>query len=272
MTMSEPRNEYVFGDVPELDAAMRRRTAGSAAGFLLPYLQPGMSVVDVGCGQGTITAGLAEAVAPGNVVGFDLQEDHILSAQRLAGERGLANLTFRIGDVYNPPFEPESFDVAYANAVLSHLSHPDDAIRSIWSVLKPGGLIALRDRGGGYFVSGRNEREVARAYEMLAALIEETSQNPYGSQTIGQVLNRLCRGAGFESASVTGSWTIDSTATVAAQGRSSALPGPLAERALELGLTYQAELTELNRKYVEWLDDVDGYLASSWMQVVARKP
>jgi ubiquinone/menaquinone biosynthesis C-methylase UbiE len=272
MTTEEGPYDYVFKRVAPLDAAMRRRTADNAATFLLPYLQQGMSVVDIGCGQGTITTGLAQAVAPGEVLGFDLQEDHIRYGQGLAEEQEITNLQFRVGDVYRPPCEPESFDVAYANAVISHLSRPDDALRSVWTLLKPGGLIALRDRGGGYLISGLNEKEVRQAYEIDIQVIDATSQNPYGSQTIGEVMHRLCRAAGFEDPRVTASWSVESTASLSARGARSALPDQLAERALELRLTNPTELGRLDEKYVEWLGDADGYMASSWMQVVARKP
>ena len=50
------------------------------AAFSLPHLHAGMSIVDVGCGPGTITIGLAEVVAPGAVNGIDLDKDAISRA------------------------------------------------------------------------------------------------------------------------------------------------------------------------------------------------
>ncbi len=49
----------------------RRRTAANSAGYLLPHLRPGQSLLDVGCGPGTLTADLAVRVAPGEVVAID---------------------------------------------------------------------------------------------------------------------------------------------------------------------------------------------------------
>ena len=46
------------------------RTADSHAAFLLPHLRPGMALLDLGCGPGSITVGLAAAVAPGPTTGM----------------------------------------------------------------------------------------------------------------------------------------------------------------------------------------------------------
>src|SRR5260370_16939704 len=57
---------------PAFEGVLESRTAARDAAFFLPFLRPGMRVMDVGCGPGTITVGLAEVVPPGRVDGFDL--------------------------------------------------------------------------------------------------------------------------------------------------------------------------------------------------------
>ena len=66
---SEPA--YTHGHHDSVLRSHRWRTAGNSAGYLLPHLGPGMAVLDVGCGPGTITLDLARLVAPGTVVGVD---------------------------------------------------------------------------------------------------------------------------------------------------------------------------------------------------------
>jgi SAM-dependent methyltransferase len=56
----------------DLQAAIKLRGADVYADFLIPHLRPGVTVLDCGCGAGTITLGLAEAVPDGHVIGVDL--------------------------------------------------------------------------------------------------------------------------------------------------------------------------------------------------------
>src|SRR6185503_13988946 len=120
-----------------------QRTADEAAAFLLPQLRAGMRLLDVGCGPGSITRGLAERVTPGEVVGVDLSADTLEAARRDAAARGLDNLRYEEGSVYALPFPDASFDVAYAHQVLQHLRERDAALREILRVLRPGGLLAV---------------------------------------------------------------------------------------------------------------------------------
>ena len=70
---SETKERYTLGYSSQTVQRLQKRTAAKEAGFLLPHLSPSMRLLDCGCGPGSITAGLAEAVAPGQVVGVDIE-------------------------------------------------------------------------------------------------------------------------------------------------------------------------------------------------------
>src|SRR5919202_1984497 len=92
---------------------MRQRTAAADAAFFLPHLRRGARVLDVGCGPGSITVGLAEAVAPGEVIGVDAEPLQIERAEALAEGRALANLRFEVANAYELPYPDASFDARY---------------------------------------------------------------------------------------------------------------------------------------------------------------
>ncbi|HKG16899.1 MAG TPA: class I SAM-dependent methyltransferase, partial [Solirubrobacteraceae bacterium] len=78
-------------------------------------------------------------VAPGEVVGIDSSQVQIDRATALARERGLRNVAFEVGDVYQLGFSDASFDVVFTQALLIHLGDRLAALREIRRVLKPGG-------------------------------------------------------------------------------------------------------------------------------------
>ena len=119
---------YTYRDCPVVTELHATRTAASMAGFFLPHLCPGMRVLDCGCGPGSITVGLAEHVAPGEVIGIDLDPTHIALAQRRAAAAGLANVRFARADIYTLPFPDAAFDAVFCQSLLSHLREPAQAL------------------------------------------------------------------------------------------------------------------------------------------------
>jgi SAM-dependent methyltransferase len=104
-----------------------------------------MSLLDVGCGPGTITLDLAEIVAPGPVVGVENVEPPLAAAREAATRRDDHMTRFEVGDALGLPFDDNSFDVVHAHQVLQHLTDPVDALKEMARVCKPGGWVAARD-------------------------------------------------------------------------------------------------------------------------------
>lgn len=140
-----PREVYGLGSRPDEQRRLERRRAADVARPLLPHLHPGMRLLDVGCGPGSITVDLATVVAPGEVVGLDLQPAQLERAVALAAERGVANVRFERGDAYALPFPDAAFDAVYSHTLLSHLHEPLRALREMHRVLRPGGVACVAD-------------------------------------------------------------------------------------------------------------------------------
>ena len=127
-------------------SAHSRRGAADSAAYLLAHLRAGMDLLDVGCGPASITADLAERVAPGRVVALDAAAGALEAARATLRERGLSEqVEVTSGDVMALPFEDASFDVVHAHQVLQHLADPVGALAEMRRVTRPGGIVAVRD-------------------------------------------------------------------------------------------------------------------------------
>ncbi len=144
MTDQEPAS-YTMGYSEEFLQLLDRRSAKTHAAYLLPRLEPGMRVLDFGCGPGTISLGLAAAVDPGEVHGIDVEESQIGLARAAAQGGGHENAAFHVGDVTDLPFEDDYFDVAHCHAVLMHVPDTQAVLSEVKRVLKPGGIVASRE-------------------------------------------------------------------------------------------------------------------------------
>jgi ubiquinone/menaquinone biosynthesis C-methylase UbiE len=121
------------------------RTPENSAAYLLPHLKPNMRILDVGCGPGTITVGLAGYVPDGHVTGIDAAADIVEQARASAADNNKGNVDFAVGDVYALDYPDDTFCVTHAHQVLQHLSDPVKALKEMRRVTKPGGIVAVRD-------------------------------------------------------------------------------------------------------------------------------
>ena len=130
------------------DAFLRILSSRSVAGscsYLMPHLKPGLRVLDAGCGPGSISAGLAEAVAPGELIGIDIEPSQVEMAANAAAQRGLSNAEFRVADVRALPFEDGSFDVVHCNGTLAFILDVEAPLKEMKRTLKPGGILGCRE-------------------------------------------------------------------------------------------------------------------------------
>jgi len=108
---------------------------------LKPYLFKGARVLDVGCGPGTVTLDVAEAVYPGEVFGIDPEAASIAQANQIKAERQVQNATFQTGDARMLEFGDNEFDVVYALSVFGWFPGPIKALAEMRRVAKKGGWV-----------------------------------------------------------------------------------------------------------------------------------
>jgi trans-aconitate 2-methyltransferase len=106
------------------------------------------SLLDIGSGDGKVTAEIASLIPNGSVMGIDSSEEMILLAQRLYSRDAFTNLQFQQEDANSLPFENE-FDVAFSNATLHWILDHRPVLRGIFTSLKRGGKVLLQMGGRG---------------------------------------------------------------------------------------------------------------------------
>ena len=197
-----PTPEYTMGYTPEFLQLLARRNAPANAAHLLPRLQSGQRLLDFGCGPGTITMGLAEAVYPGDVHGIDMEESQIELARAAAASSGHNNATFHVGNVYELPFEDNYFDAAHCHAVLMHVPETQRALQEVMRVLKPGGIIASREMIARASFSEPTSPNMREAWETFGKLLTANGGHP----AMGTELKTRLLDAGFTDIQAGGSF------------------------------------------------------------------
>lgn len=113
--------------------------------LLLQYLgmAPGMQVLEVCCGPGTLAPYLAEGIAPGTVTGLDLDPDFIDRAREKAARAGTQGVAYVLGDACDLPFADNSFDAVTSYTGIGILPDPERGLTEMIRVCRPGGTVSV---------------------------------------------------------------------------------------------------------------------------------
>jgi SAM-dependent methyltransferase len=260
---------YTHGHHSAVLRSHRSRTAGNSAAYLLPRLEPGMSLLDVGCGPGTITADLVERVAPGRVVAIDASADVLAGAREVAAGRGLTNLEFAVGDVHALEFEDGAFDVVHAHQVLQHVADPVAALGEMRRVCRPGGTVAVRD-GDYAAMTWYPENPVLDEW---LAIYRRTARRNGGEPDAGRRLKAWARAAGLRDITCTAStWcysTPDEREFWSEMWAERILQPGIGEAAVAYGYATQEDLVRIAEGWRAWGASEDGWFAITHGEVLA---
>jgi SAM-dependent methyltransferase len=245
---------YTPGHTENASDFMAKRTLESHGSFFLPYLKPGLSVLDCGCGPGSITMGIAAAVAPGEVVGIDFGQSQIERARAAAAREGRRNVRFETCDAYSLPFESGRFDRVFSHALMEHLADPAVALRELCRILKAGGVIGVCSPDWGGFILSPSSPELSLAVEAYMAL---QSRNG-GDVRVGRKLGQHLAVAGFT--------------VVRISARYECYPSlEFIGEYLALQLEREGD-TRSAAVFRDWSQEKDGMFAQAWVSTVGVKP
>jgi SAM-dependent methyltransferase len=247
------------------------RTAENSSAYLLPLLRPGMSLLDIGCGPGTITVDLARLVSPGHAVGLDASSEVIAQAEAYAESRNAANLRFEVGDLFALRHDDATFDVVHAHQVLQHLADPAGALAELRRVLRPGGVLAARDSDYGAFVWAPADAALDRWLELYLAV---TGRNGHNAR-IGPSLLGLAHAAGFDDVAVSSTcWTFadaDARQWWGGLWADRVRFSRFAEQAVGYGLCDTAELERIAQAFLRWAASPDGVFVVPHVEILAYR-
>jgi ubiquinone/menaquinone biosynthesis C-methylase UbiE len=261
-------HSYTHGHTDAVLRVHARRTVANSAAYLRPHLRPGLEVLDIGCGPGSLTVDLARAVVPGRVVGIDSSADVLDTARAAAAAAGV-ELDLRTGDVYALDVPDGSFDVVHAHQGLQHLDDPVAALRELRRVCRPGGVVAVREVD---FATAAAHPDVVT--DWLAVYVP-AARALGGEPYAGRLLLRWARAAGFTDVTCSASpWCFATPEDRAWWGTSWAervRSSTYAVEAVWLGLSSPERNEAIGRAWQDWASDPDGWFSITHGEILARR-
>jgi ubiquinone/menaquinone biosynthesis C-methylase UbiE len=261
---------YTHGHHEAVLRSHRWRTADNSAAYLLGHLDPGLSLLDIGCGPGTLTADLATRVAPGRVLGVDTAAEAISAARDHARDQGASNVEVAVGDFRSLDLDRGSFDVVHAHQVLQHLREPVEALRTMASLARPGGgLVAARDADYAAMTWTPADERLDRWADIYQAV---TTMNGAEADA-GRHLKRWARLAGLSDVTYTTStWTFSAPEDRAWWSETWAeriVASDLATQVLDYGLATRHDLADVADGWRAWAADDDAVFTVVHGEIVA---
>ena len=261
---------YTHGHHESVLRSHRWRTAGNSAAYLLPHLRPGLSLLDVGCGPGTITVDLAARVAPGRVTAMEVSADALRLAREHVEASGPGGVDFVVADVHALDLPDGGFDVVHAHQVLQHLADPVRALTEMRRVCRPGGLVATRDSD----YAGFTWFPRIPALDDWLSLYQRAARDNGGEPDAGRRLLSWARAAGFTDVAASAStWCFADPADRDWWGGMWAdriLQSDLARQLVDSRLATGDDLRRLSRGWRDWADAPDGWFAVLHGEIICR--
>ncbi|MHB1533972.1 MAG: class I SAM-dependent methyltransferase [Acidimicrobiales bacterium] len=253
--------KYTHGHAESVLRSHRTRTAENSAAYMLPLLRPGMALLDVGSGPGTITVDLGQRVTPGRVTALETSQEALTLTRAEADRRGCSTIDFLVGDVQAMDLPTAMFDVVHAHQVLQHIVNPVAALREMVRVCRPGGIVAVRDGDYGGFTWYPASPGLDRWRELYSAAARANGGEP----DAGRRLLGWAHAAGCQDLTASSStWCYADPGSRQEWGRMWAdriTGSAVAEQLLSSGLATASELEAVADAWRTWAAEPDGWLS-----------
>ena len=264
--------DYTMGFNDALIEIFSQGNAEVSAAYLLPRLKPGLNVLDVGCGPGTISASLAEIVAPGELHGVDMEESQVELARSAAKASGTENAFFHVGDALALPFEDGFFDVAHFHNALLYIPDTLGVLAEVRRVLKPGGIIGLREMIVGSSFTYPDYGILGDSWEIFEDLLAADEGHPQ----MGKEMKGHIQRAGFTDVQFTATMRIYSTPEEIELIYSLISKWFLSDEIMEAAIKYSASSEErfdrIRNGYDKWRVEPGAYFVIAFGEVIGVNP
>lgn len=248
----------------------RWRTVENSAAYLLPRLEPGMALLDVGSGPGTITADLAVRVAPGLVTAVEVTEDALNLTRAEISRRGVPNVEFIVTDIHALDLPDDSFDVVHAHQVLQHVGDPVRALGEMARVCRPDGVIAVRDSDYSAFAWFPRLPEL----DEWLALYQKLARSNGGEPDAGRRLLSWALRAGLTDVVATSStWcfaTPEDRSWWGGMWADRILESAMADQALASGAATRSDLERISDVWLRWAAAPDAWISILHSELLAQ--
>lgn len=252
-----------------VERQMASRAASDYADFLLPHIGKETHLLDLGCGDGALTLGLATVCD--RVTALDLSADDFQAAA--VARLGRDKVSFVQGDATQLPFPDRTFDAVLAHSVLESGAEPATLLGEARRVLRPGGRLGVASvEYGGLILAGPQVELLSRSNGVREQIWLRSGADPF----LGRELRRLVGEAGFvdvEATTKAFSYGTPAHVRVFARGRASECSdAAYVAEAVEADLATEDEMAQMAVAWSKWGESHAAYAAFTWCRAVALRP
>ncbi|EMD40176.1 hypothetical protein CERSUDRAFT_112386 [Gelatoporia subvermispora B] len=267
----DPSKVYMNNQSDSVLRTYQWRTAENSASYLLPFIQPHMHILDLGCGPGTISVGLAQRVPQGRVVGVDYFPESLEKAREFAAQNEVKNIEFVTGNALALDFPNNTFDMVCAHQVLLHLADPVQALSEMRRVTKPGGIVAAKE-GDMQTLVWYPDFPALNAWRDLTVNI---GLSRGASIDVARRLVSWAMEVGFRRDSITATascycWSSPEERQYWGGSMSERVTGSLKDTAIAGGFATEEELEAMAEAWKQWVLAEDGWFSGMNSEIICR--